>query len=345
MTSKETSNLGIKERLNGYLVEKCQSRTKVTPLTGDASDRQYFRLLIENQRSQVLALYKEPIQFDNLPFVNVAKLFTKVPIRVPRILDHSDRFGVVALEDLGDMTLQSYLKKSPQETHNKIYKQAISVINVLQQRGKELTSNNYVPFNIAFDEKTLGAELDFFTKHFIESYQGASLTAATKNALAKEYQDLVVELACEPRVLCHRDYHSRNLMLHQDQLYVIDFQDARLGPETYDLVSLLRDSYWDVSENQVNELITYFLSLQQPSNERVVSQNIPVEFRKKFDLMALQRNLKALGTFGFQKTVLGNASYVQHIPRTLGYIRANLTRYPRFLRLRELLSDHCKELR
>jgi len=345
MTSKETSNLGIKERLNGYLVEKCQSRTKVTPLTGDASDRQYFRLLIENQRSQVLALYKEPIQFDNLPFVNVAKLFTKVPIRVPRILDHSDRFGVVALEDLGDMTLQSYLKKSPQETHNKFYKQAISVINVLQQRGKELTSNNYVPFNIAFDEKTLGAELDFFTKHFIESYQGASLTAATKNALAKEYQDLVVELACEPRVLCHRDYHSRNLMLHQDQLYVIDFQDARLGPETYDLVSLLRDSYWDVSENQVNELITYFLSLQQPSNERVVSQNIPVEFRKKFDLMALQRNLKALGTFGFQKTVLGNASYVQHIPRTLGYIRANLTRYPRFLRLRELLSDHCKELR
>ena len=345
MTSKETSNLGIKERLNGYLVEKCQSRTKVTPLTGDASDRQYFRLLIENQRSQVLALYKGPIQFDSLPFVNVAKLFTKVPIRVPRILDHSDRFGVVALEDLGDMTLQSYLKKSPQETHNKIYKQAISVINVLQQRGKELTSNNYVPFNIAFDEKTLGAELDFFTKHFIESYQGASLTAATKNALAKEYQDLVVELACEPRVLCHRDYHSRNLMLHQDQLYVIDFQDARLGPETYDLVSLLRDSYWDVSENQVNELITYFLSLQQPSNERVVSQNIPVEFRKKFDLMALQRNLKALGTFGFQKTVLGNASYVQHIPRTLGYIRANLTRYPRFLRLRELLSDHCKELR
>ena len=154
-----------------------------------------------------------------------------------------------------------------------------------------------------------------------------------------------MELACEPRVLCHRDYHSRNLMLHQDQLYVIDFQDARLGPETYDLVSLLRDSYWDVSENQVNELITYFLSLQQPSNERVVPQNIPVEFRKKFDLMALQRNLKALGTFGFQKTVLGNASYVQHIPRTLGYIRANLTRYPRFLRLRELLSDHCKELR
>jgi aminoglycoside/choline kinase family phosphotransferase len=345
MTSKETSNLGIKERLNGYLAEKCQSRAKATPLTGDASDRQYFRLLIENQPSQVLALYKGPVQFDSLPFVNVAKLFSKVPIRVPRILDHSDHFGILALEDLGDMTLQAYLKKNPQATHNQIYKQAVSVINVLQQRGKELTSNNYVPFNIAFDEKTLAAELDFFTKHFIESYQGASLTTATKNALTKEYQDLVVELACEPRVLCHRDYHSRNLMLHQDQLYVIDFQDARLGPETYDLVSLLRDSYWDVSENQVNELISYFLSLQQTSNKKVVPQNILVEFRRKFDLMALQRNLKALGTFGFQKTVRGNSSYVQHIPRTLGYIRSNLARYPRFLRLRDLLSDHCKELR
>ena len=344
MTSKETSNLGIKERLNGYLAEKCQSRAKATALTGDASDRQYFRLLIENQPSQVLALYKGPIQFDSLPFVNVAKLFSKVPIRVPRILDHSDRFGILALEDLGDITLQAYLKKSPQATHNQIYKQAVSVINILQQRGKELTSNNYIPFNIAFDERTLAAELDFFTKHFIESYQGSSLTTVTKNALAKEYQDLVVELACEPRVLCHRDYHSRNLMLHQDQLYVIDFQDARLGPETYDLVSLLRDSYWDVSENQVNKLVSYFLSLQQTSNEKVVPQNILVEFRRKFDLMALQRNLKALGTFGFQKTVRGNSSYVQHIPRTLGYIRSNLTRYPRFLRLRDLLSDHCKEL-
>lgn len=344
MTSKETSNLDIQERLNGYLIEKCQSRAKAIPLTGDASDRQYFRLLIENQPSQVLALYKEPIQFDSLPFVNVAKLFLKVPIRVPRILDHSDRFGVVALEDLGDITLQTYLKKSPQEAHDKIYKQAISVINTLQRRGKELTSNNYVPFNIAFDEKTLGAELHFFTKHFIESYQNASLTVATGNALAEEYKELVVELACEPRVLCHRDYHSRNLMLHQDQLYVIDFQDARLGPETYDLVSLLRDSYWDVSENQVNELITYFLSLQQSSTQKTVPQNISVEFRRKFDLMALQRNLKALGTFGFQKTVRGNSSYVQHIPRTLRYVRANLARYPRFLRLRDLLSEHCKEL-
>src|SRR6185295_6505679 len=101
-------------------------------------------------------------------------------------------------------------------------------------------------------------------------------------------------LAAEPRVLCHRDYHSRNLMVRGRELYIIDFQDARQGPDTYDLVSLLRDSYVDLADGVVNDLIAYFLAItQRPPGPAG-------EFRRRFDLMALQRNLKALGTFGFQ---------------------------------------------
>ncbi len=149
---------------------------------------------------------------------------------------------------------------------------------------------------------------------------------------------IVDELAAEPRVLCHRDYHSRNLMLHEGRLYVIDFQDARMGPDTYDLVSLLRDSYVDLGEQVVNDLIAYFLALK----------GIPAEesaFRTRFDIMALQRNLKALGTFGYQTTTRGNPVYIQYIPRTIRYVRDNLEKYPRFGRLRELLSAHVDELR
>jgi aminoglycoside/choline kinase family phosphotransferase len=144
-------------------------------------------------------------------------------------------------------------------------------------------------------------------------------------------------------VLCHRDYHSRNLMLHEGLLHIIDFQDTRMGPDTYDLVSLLRDSYVDFTEQQVEELIAFFLALRG-SPDRRSAQEESREYRRRFDLMALQRNLKALGTFGFQTTSRANTVYIQYIPRTLTYARGNLERYPRFARLREILADHVDEL-
>ena len=131
-------------------------------------------------------------------------------------------------------------------------------------------------------------------------------------------------------------------MLHDSRLYLIDFQDARLGPDTYDLVSLLRDSYVDFTEPQVDSFIAFFLALR---DGRLRFPGDPDEFRRRFDLMALQRNLKALGTFGFQTTSRQNTVYIQYIPRTLNFARGNLARYPRFARLRELLAEHLEELR
>jgi aminoglycoside/choline kinase family phosphotransferase len=120
-------------------------------------------------------------------------------------------------------------------------------------------------------------------------------------------------------------------------LFVIDFQDARLGPDTYDLASLLRDSYADVTDEAVERHIAYFLSLRKPGD--------PTLFRSRFDLMAVQRNLKALGTFGYQASARGNVVYIQHMPRTLRYLRTNLHKYRRFSRLLDLLARHLDELR
>jgi aminoglycoside/choline kinase family phosphotransferase len=141
-------------------------------------------------------------------------------------------------------------------------------------------------------------------------------------------------------VLCHRDYHSRNLMLRDGSLYIIDFQDARMGPDTYDLVSLLRDSYVDINDRELDDLIAYFLALKRSDDARAAAD----EFRRRFDLMALQRNLKALGTFGYQTVTRRNTVYIQYMPRTLRYARTNLDRYPRFARLRDLLAAHIEEL-
>ena len=153
---------------------------------------------------------------------------------------------------------------------------------------------------------------------------------------------MVEELASEPRVLCHRDYHSRNLMLHEDSLYIIDFQDARMGPDTYDLASLLRDSYVDMPSWQVDDLIAYFVALKAGSRPATAADE--ADFRRRFDLMALQRNLKALGTFGYQTTTRRNTVYIQYMPRTLSYVKANLAAYPRFSRLHDVLGGLLSEL-
>jgi N-acetylmuramate 1-kinase len=180
--------------------------------------------------------------------------------------------------------------------------------------------------------------LNFFVRHFLEAYRGARLSDSDRAVLAEEWAAIVDELAAEPRVLCHRDYHSRNLMLSDGRLHMIDFQDARLGPDTYDLVSLLRDSYADLTERDVDELIAYFLALKG-------TPAAAAEFRRRFDLMAVQRNLKALGTFGYQTTTRGNPVYIQYIPRTIRHVQKNLARHRRFGELRDLLAQLMTELR
>jgi aminoglycoside/choline kinase family phosphotransferase len=342
MSNQRTAD-GVRDRIDRYLHETGMGgpKPRVVPLTGDASDRKYFRIIPADGPSIVLALHAGAIDFATLPFANVGTLLQQIPLPVPAILGHADELGIVALQDLGDVTLQAHLGAASAAEHAALYRQAVSLIEQLQRRGGELRSEAYLPYRIAFDVEKLTWELDFFAKHFIEGYRGAAFSAAEREALADEWASIVGELAGEPRVLCHRDYHSRNLMLSDGSLHIIDFQDARMGPDTYDLVSLLRDSYVDIADRELDELIAYFLALKQGGGTALGED----EFRRRFDLMALQRNLKALGTFGYQTMTRRNTVYIQYIPRTLRYARTNLGKYPRFARLREILAGHVEELR
>jgi aminoglycoside/choline kinase family phosphotransferase len=137
--------------------------------------------------------------------------------------------------------------------------------------------------------------------------------------------------------LCHRDFHSRNLMRHRGVLYWIDFQDARMGPATYDLASLLRDSYVDLSPEFVAERVEEFRQRALPGESRDA-------FQRRFDLTSVQRNLKALGTFGYMATVRGIPVYLQYIPRTLQHAAHNLRRYPELSGLQRVLARHVEEL-
>jgi aminoglycoside/choline kinase family phosphotransferase len=171
----------------------------------------------------------------------------------------------------------------------------------------------------------------------VEGLRGADLTAEDRATLAEAIHSLAAEIAGWPRVLCHRDFHSRNLMRHAEKLYWIDFQDARLGPSTYDLASLLRDSYVDLEEEFVAERAEEFRQRAVPGESREV-------FRHRFELMSVQRNLKALGTFGYMATVRDNPVYLQYVPRTLANARRNLARHPELAGLHRTLLRHVEEL-
>ncbi len=306
-----------------------------TPLSGDASTRRYFRLTT-GERSYVLALYPEPFDAQGLGFLVVRSLLAGYGLPVPGVIEVDGARGIVLQEDLGDCTLQEALGRREPPRISEMYEEAVDALARLQieaARGPQQTEC----FRIAFDIEKLSWELHYFLKHYLEGYRGADPSVEDRANLSEAFHQLSQEIAAWPRVLCHRDYHSRNLMLHQGRLFWIDFQDARMGPVTYDLASLLRDAYVDVPEELQEELKERFRQKASPDEPREV-------FRRRFDLMCVQRNLKALGTFGYMATVRRNDVYIPYMPRTLAHARRNLSRYPELERLWRTLARLVPEL-
>jgi aminoglycoside/choline kinase family phosphotransferase len=326
------------ERVGQFLKERMPELAegaRLVALAGDASTRRYYRLLKEDGPA-VIAVYPEPIEAEQHPFVVVRQLLAGWGVPVPEILAIDGELGVLLLEDLGDLTLQQQLKTASEGTRTELYRQALDQLVRLQSesvRGPQRA----VCFQNAFDFEKLSWELHFFWKNFLEGHRQTDLSVEDRVSLAEGFHRLCAEIASWPRVLTHRDFHSRNLMWHHERLYWIDFQDARMGPSTYDLASLLRDSYVDLPEEMVEELAEEFRQRAVPGESRDT-------FRRRLELMSVQRNLKALGTFGFQAAVKNNRVYLPYIPRTLANARRNLMRYPELSGLRRALGRHIEEL-
>jgi aminoglycoside/choline kinase family phosphotransferase len=326
-------------KLVGEYVERWRGRPEagfeVVPLSGDASTRRYFRIDPGGQ-SFVLALYPEPFVAEELTFLGMRELLDGYELPVPAVLDVDGGRGIVLQEDLGDRTLQEVLKAASAGRREELYLEAVDDIVVLQRKAAEGPQRAEC-FRIAFDIEKLSWELHYFLKHYLEGHRRRELTVEDRSTLSEAFHVLCQEIASWPRTLCHRDYHSRNLMLHRDRLFWIDFQDARMGPATYDLASLLHDAYVDVPEELRESLAERFRQRAVPGESREL-------FRRRFELMSVQRTLKALGTFGFMATVRHNPVYLPYMPRTLAHARRMLSRYPELERLWRTLGRHVDEL-
>ncbi len=332
----------------GGLAPGASRPVRADELRGDASDRRYFRLLFDpplpTGPTAVLMVLSAEGGADRgreLPYLDVQRHLRNAGIPVPGIYRYDEGRGLLLIEDVGDVTMSDRLEGAGPVERETLYRQAIDILTAIQERATRGSEADCVAFTLAFDVAKLMWELRFFLEHAVQGLWSKEIGGQDRERIEALFEYICAELAAEPRVFAHRDFHSRNIMVSEGGLVVLDFQDARLGPATYDLASLLRDSYHCLEEGLFESLIDYYLDRREaggaPSFDRI-------RFRERFDLMALQRNLKAIGTFAFQKAVKGNSRYLPYIPTTLGYVRENLARHPRHDELRRLLVRYIDGL-
>ena len=289
-------------RLEKYLARQ-PAKGAVMPLTPDASTRIYFRVPWK-RGTAVAAVYPDAFDETVQPYLDVTRLFLECNLPVPEILDVDGSAGIIVQEDLGDNQLCKVLETASEDEREALLEQAIEIISRIQAATSKALERDSICSRLAFDEAKLAWELNFFFEHYFTSYRRENLAHGQAAELRAELNDVAAELAARPRVLCHRDFHSFNLMMDpRGRLRIIDHQDARMGPATYDLVSLLLDRVrCSPSLAEIREHRLFLLNARERLDLPVYD---PDDFSKEFKLMTVQRCLKACGTFSFQTGVRG----------------------------------------
>ncbi len=306
----------------------------VEPLLGDASTRMYFRIRRADE-TFIAAVYAERFDAKAFAYLEVTELFQSAGIPVPQVLAVDDRRGVVLQQDIGDCRLQDALAEQPELARQVDYDQALRLIVDIQKTTPAAQAQASVAWRQAFDDEKLFWEMSYFFRNYVERYCQWRLSAEEETLILGELFALTYRLARAPRVVCHRDYHARNLMRHAGKLWVIDHQDARLGPATYDLASLLGDPYAALDADFQTALKERFWRLHAAAfGTRCYASR--AQFEREYQLMLAQRLIKAIGTYAYQFAALNNPVYLGYIPVALqGAARAldNIADLPHATRL------------
>lgn len=332
-----------RERLALYLGQHRKVREDdLVALTPDASTRAYFRVPWK-RGTAIACVYPEPFDPDFHPFLDVTRLFAEAALPVPKIFEVDGTRGIIIQEDLGDRQLRRLFESATEEEQETYQERAISLIADIQTATPKAFERKSICSRLAFDEAKLSWELGFFFEHYFGSLRGEQLTHGEAAELKIEMNDIAAELAARPRVLCHRDYHASNLMVDaKGQLRIVDHQDARMGPASYDLVSLLLDRQPappSLAEVRANRL--FFL---EERRLRGLDALDPDDFAREFRLMSVQRGLKAIGTFSYQTAICGRGeTYAQFIEPTFLIVLQAAEWLDRFPALRRAIKERLED--
>jgi N-acetylmuramate 1-kinase len=329
------------------------------PLAGDASSRRYYRALIDSPNSprsiiimelagsslplssEELAIFDKPPK--ELPFLNLHGFLKQLNVRVPGLYGEWVKEGIILLEDLGDRSLWEHVQALPPVEILKWYQKAIDQLLLIHVEGIRQRNDACIAFQQRFDFRLYMWEFEHFIEYGLEKRPGGEMSDANKGRLRKSFEEMATLLASESPSLSHRDYHSWNLMVRDDEVWVIDFQDALLAPSQYDLASLLNDRETDriIQPDMETRLLDYYLKRREGLGEKRVDRD---KFLEGYILSALQRDFKVVGRFYYLDLVKGKPGYKKYIPPTLKRLRRNLDRHPRFSHLIPILAPHFEEM-
>lgn len=310
---------------------QAQSQPVLQLIAGDASDRKFYRLRNAGTTAICMRFPKWEGGYggDPLSWLGMQKVLSDMDIPVPQVLQVDEQACCIWTEDFGDNFLNFNFRETELSDTNPAcaetlgyYRQAIDLLLKAQYPKRKFLG--HPAESRAFDSEKLMFEMDFFFKHFVNSFLGLPLNDSNNfeySRIQKELQTLCDTLHNAERVLTHRDYHVRNVMIVDGEVRWIDFQDARMGPHTYDVVSLLRDSYVHITpETRHNLSMYYFNKLTVARAAAKLPQFSLKEYCREFILMGLQRNVKAIGSFGYLATTKGKPSYLRYVEHTLNTI-------------------------
>ena len=321
-------------------------------LEGDASERSYFRVSQKNSggahgmevqkslQSLIIMQLEKPVIEGETDFTRVLKFLRALDLPAPELFYYDIPKGLLFLEDCGTMTLEDQLNASPQ-SKVQLYRQAVELLVCMQSRATHSIDSTCPAYHLKFDVKKLMWEFTVMLDHYVGEFCNSPLESLARKELSEAFIPLCESLAAEKLCFTHRDYHSRNLMFDRGRLVLIDFQDARMGPCQYDLVSLLKDSYVNIEDALVEELIDYYILLKEKEEGKKVDRE---RFGDIFDKMSIQRNLKAVGTFAYQSVKRNNNRYEDFIAPALSYVRKALRRRFEDTSLKKVLSKHIPGL-
>jgi aminoglycoside/choline kinase family phosphotransferase len=292
--------------LKNWLSEVMETQDfELKPASEDASFRSYHRLFLQDK--SLIVMDAPPPEEDCYPFVQISKTLLASGINVP-VIHHMDlRQGFLVLDDFGD-TL--YLDELNSNSVDRLYSDAIKSLVTVQSK----TETRDIP---VYDEALLRREMRLFTEWLLAKYLQIDLSNEETASINTVFTLLVENALQQPQVFVHRDFHSRNLMITKtNNPGVIDYQDAVSGPMSYDLVSLLKDCYIKWPKQEIKRWVDIYLQ-QLSENETEIDRQT---FQRWFDLMGVQRHLKASGIFARLSLRDGKHSFLNDVPRTLSYI-------------------------
>ncbi len=288
------------------------------PASDDASFRRYFRL--RAGPDSYIVMDAPPDKENCLPFIRVAGYLESMRLNAPRVIEANLEAGFLLLSDLGSDVYLDALRQHPDDA-DRLYTDAIAALLTMQRRGTAFQSS--LP---PYGDELLRFELSLFHDWLCGTHLGLSFDAQEEAAWRACCDFLTENALQQPQVFVHRDYHSRNLMVRsENNPGILDFQDAVEGPLTYDLVSLLKDCYVSWPPDQVRRWALQFYRGLEHAMQKQVDE---LTFCRYFELMGVQRHLKAAGIFSRLNHRDGKSTYLLDIPRTLGYVVEVGTHYP-----------------